>query len=78
MQENFCARFDQNGARFMLIFLLVVTIYGNELTPEIEKSPRNLSIETKIVAAKNPIIIEITNIDSILTNLIEIIKKHKD
>jgi len=56
-----------------LVFLVVV-VYRGGPAPEIEKTPRGITIETQIVKAKRPITIETKHIDSTLTKLLELIK----
>lgn len=59
-----------------LIFLAVI-IYKGGPTPDIQTTPKGVTIETQIVRVKNPIIIETENTNSALTELLEVIKANE-
>jgi len=66
----------QAFAAAALIFLAVF-VYRSAFIPEIDKIPRKLTIETGIIAAKTPIIIETEDIDSAFSKLKELVETHK-
>ena len=58
------------------LVLMVIVVYKSGFTPEIDKTPRQITIESHVVTAKNPIVIESENTDSTLTRLTGLIKTH--
>jgi hypothetical protein len=58
------------------LVLMVIVVYKIGFTPEIDKTPRQITIESHVVTAKNPIVIESENTDFTLTKLTELIKAH--
>ena len=58
------------------VIFLVVFAYRSAFTPEIDTIPRKLTIETRIISAKIPIIIETPDIDSAFSRLMELVQAH--
>ena len=58
------------------VIFLVVFAYRSAFTPEIDTIPRKLTIETRIISAKAPIIIETPDIDSAFSRLMELVQAH--
>jgi len=66
----------QAFAAAALIFLAVF-VYRSAFIPEIDRIPRKLTIETHIMPAKTPVVIETTDIDSDFSRLKELVETHK-
>lgn len=59
------------------VVCLIVLVYTYEFGPKVDKIPRQVTIETEIAPAKNPIIIDTEeNIDSAFARLKELMKAH--
>jgi hypothetical protein len=74
--QPYYLKFPIQGLAVAAMILLAVTIYKNFI-PEPDRTTRDFTISPTYVEAKNPILIEVKEIDEALNKVKEIIKTHQ-